>query len=322
MPSGHLFTAVTSSPEFLIWINCPLQCLLHTFISVLCRKVADRSQNCCRTPCKTCLQVMFQLKFLNFHEVSSRSGAVTATVPTWSGLQQPLLCSRLQTWWGGCDRNSPSFSHILKLWKGTHLDSGSPCTLLCYALMDDLTPLSSPSLLAIMFRSPKEHRYLPHSCTIFPHIVLNNLRSPHFLPHTLSSPCIALFILLLQGLGLAGICHVCVEYSRAITRADVLHRSKGCWSAVRAVMGVLTSRLTEETACMGMACNCGCCCQRVPLQSRSYITGWCNAQLNQRMNYLWFRYFYFIVHPKSALSKIKVKNIYIYIRLSHSPSAE
>lgn len=80
--------------------------------------MADRSQNCCRTPCKTFLQytVMFQLKFLNFHKVSSRSGAIIANVPTWSHLQQPVLCSRLQTWWGGYDGNSPSFSHILKLW--------------------------------------------------------------------------------------------------------------------------------------------------------------------------------------------------------------
>lgn len=56
--------------------------------------------------------------------------------------------------------------------KCSFLDSGPPCTLLCYALKDGLTLWSSPTLLALTFRSPKEHPYLPHSCTTFPHIVL------------------------------------------------------------------------------------------------------------------------------------------------------
>lgn len=107
----------------------------------------------------------------------------------------------------------------------TSLDSGPPCTLLCYALKDALTLWSSPTLLALISRSPKEHAYLPHSCTTFPHIVLiisashTSYHIPFPTPVLLPQPCS-------YSLGPTGLCHVCMEHSRASTRA--LQRSKGC----------------------------------------------------------------------------------------------
>lgn len=134
---------------------------------------AGTSQNCCRTPCKACLQytVMFYLKFLNLHAVLSRSGAMTGNVPIWvvsaaarcmPGYRQvekdvtaTLLPSRAAQGFETVTKSAQENS------KCTPLYSAPPYTLLCYALMYGPALWSSPTLLALVSRSQKEHLYPP-----------------------------------------------------------------------------------------------------------------------------------------------------------------
>lgn len=63
---------------------------------------AGTSQNCCRTPCKACLQytVMFQLKLLNLNAESSRSEAAARNVPTWVlSAAAPVVCQATDMLW-------------------------------------------------------------------------------------------------------------------------------------------------------------------------------------------------------------------------------